>query len=250
MSARTEPFWLSAFLDIAAADHQRTLTFWAAVTGSTVSPARGDDGEFATLEPPDGDAHLKAQRLADAASRVHLDLHVVGPHAAAARAVDLGATVVVDHADLGYAVLRSPAGLTLCLVSHPAARRSSPLAWPGGRSQVDQVCLDVGPAAYDAEWGFWRELTGFEPTPTDPPDGEFRRLDGAGPLRLLLQRLDEDREPGYHLDLSADDRGAEVARHVGLGATVLAEHGQWTVLADPAGTAYCITDRTPVPADG
>lgn len=245
----TEPFWLSAFLDLAADDFEHGVVFWAEVTGSRVSSPRGDADEFATLVPRDGDDHLRVQRLLDGTSGLHLDLHVRDPRAAADRAVELGAREQAGDVDHGYVVLRSPAGLTFCTVAHPASRRSSPVAWPGGRSQVDQVCLDVGPAAYDREWGFWQALTGFAETPTVPPDGRFRRLDGPGPLRLLVQRLDDDRPPGFHLDLSADDCAAEVERHVALGATVHAVHDQWTVLVDPAGSAYCVTDRTPVPGD-
>lgn len=246
MSAH-DPSWTTAFLDLAAADYERGVVFWAEVTGSRVSSPRGEADEFATLVPRDGHDHLRVQRLVDGVSGLHLDLHVADPRAAADRAVGLGATRVADR---GYVVVRSPAGLTFCLVHAPgrAVRRSSPASWPGGRSQVDQVCLDVGPSAYETEWAFWRELTGFAETPTVPPGGGFRRLDGPGALRLLVQRLDEDRPPGCHLDLSADDRTAEVARHVGLGATVRSVHDEWTVLADPAGTTYCVTDRSPVPA--
>ncbi|WP_148614297.1 VOC family protein [Nocardioides rubriscoriae] len=246
MSA-TAPFWLSAFLDFTDHDFERGVVFWAEVTGSRVSAPRGEDLEFATLVPRHGDAVLRVQRLVEGHSGLHLDLHVTDPRAAAARAVDLGAVEVADH---GYVVMRSPAGLTFCFVTHHVSRPPTPVAWPGGRSAVDQVCLDVGPASYDAECAFWQELTGFAPTPTVPPDGEFRRLDGPGPLRILLQRLDDDREPGFHLDLSADDRAAEVTRHQRLGATVTAEHPQWTVLTDPTGTTYCVTDRSPVPTVG
>ena len=67
------------------------------------------------------------------------------------------------------------------------------------------------------------------------------------PIRLLLQRLDVD-APSVtgHLDLACDDRPAEVARHEQLGSTVVADHGGgWTTLRDPAGSLYCVTDRTP-----
>ena len=37
------PFWVSAFLDFAAPDVEVGTTFWSAVTGYDVSPARGDD---------------------------------------------------------------------------------------------------------------------------------------------------------------------------------------------------------------
>lgn len=241
----TYPFWASAFLDLATHDFERGVVFWAEVTGSRVSAPRGDDLEFATLVPRDGDDHLRVQRLADGRSGLHLDLHVTDPRAAADRAVGLGATEATAPTHHGHVVLASPAGLTFCFVSHAASLVASPVAWPGGRSAVDQVCLDIGAAAYDGECGFWQALTGFSPTPIDPPDAQFRRLDGPGPLRLLLQRLGSDRHPGYHLDLSADDRAAETDRHVALGAAVRSVHDQWTVLVDPAGTAYCITDRTP-----
>ena len=50
-----------------------------------------------------------------------------------------------------------------------------------------------------------------------------------------------------HVDLAADDREAEVARLVALGATQLADHEQWgavwTVLADPEGNEFCVGQR-------
>ncbi len=241
----TRPFWISAFLDLPRRDFERGVEFWARVTGSKVSSRRGDEGEFATLVPPDGDDHLRVQRLRDGPARIHLDLHVADPRAAADRAVALGATEDADHADHGYVVLASPAGLTFCFVTHRASVRSTPPAWAGGRSQVDQVCLDVGPAAYDAECTFWHELTGFASTAAR--SAEFQRLDGEGqPLRLLLQRLDDQRPAGVHLDLAADDRAAEVARHVALGAApVRVTDRGFTVLRDPAGSPYCVTDRVP-----
>ncbi|GAA4587490.1 putative enzyme related to lactoylglutathione lyase [Actinoplanes octamycinicus] len=47
-----------------------------------------------------------------------------------------------------------------------------------------------------------------------------------------------------HVDLSADDRDAEVKRLLGLGAAYLAEHDeyghQWVVLQDPSGNEFCV----------
>lgn len=239
----TTPFWVSAFLDLAADDVERGVVFWAEVTGYDVSPRRGPHDEFVTLVPPQGDDYLRAQRLGDGPSRVHLDLHVAEPRTAADEAVGLGASQVADEGD--YVVLTSPAGLTFCFVTHAASTVPPPATWPGGRSQVDQVCLDVGPAAFDAEHDFWERLTGFRATDTTLP--ELRRLDGDGlPLRFLLQRLDEERSAGIHLDLAADDVEAEVARHVGLGARRVRTGSEgWVVLTDPAGSTYCVTPRKP-----
>jgi hypothetical protein len=206
---------------------------------------RGDRHEFATLVPAEGDDYLRVQRVQDGPGGIHLDLHVTEPRAAADRAIDLGATEV---ADLGHVVLRSPGGFTFCMVGRPASRRPPPATWPdGSRSLVDQVCLDIPSNGYDEECGFWEALTGWELT-TSPVSPSFSRLTRpAGiPLRFLLQRLGESSGAARaHLDLAAEDRVREVQRHAALGATVVAEHPQWTVLRDPVGAAYCITDRDP-----
>nr|WP_246378107.1 YigZ family protein [Nocardioides ginsengisegetis] len=238
-------FWMSAFLDLASKDFEHGVLFWAQVTGYRVSAPRGEREEFATLVPPDGDDFLRVQRLGEGPSRIHLDLHVDDPRAEAARAVALGATQVDDH---GYVVMRSPGDLTFCFVRHRSSTRPRPATWPGGhRSLVDQVCLDLPASLADAETEFWHALTGWELSES-PVSRGFRRLERPTgmPFRILLQRLDEPDGPvRAHLDLASDDRAAETARHQRLGATVVQRNDRWTVLTDPAGSAYCITDRDP-----
>ena len=237
--------WLTAFLDLPAAEFDAATAFWSGVTGYAVSPPRGPSQEFASLVPSDGDVHLKLQRLGEGPRRLHLDVHVPDPADEAARAEALGARVV-HQSEHGYVVLTSPGGLTLCLVPHAGARRAAPADWGGHRSAVDQVCLDIAPAAYVRETEFWAALTGWAFVPH--PDEEFDSLarpDGA-PLRILFQLLDDPQERvGAHLDLSSTDRAAETARHEALGARVVSVHEQWTVMRPPAGEVYCITDRTP-----
>jgi hypothetical protein len=240
------PFWVSAFLDFGSGDFDRGTAFWRDVTGYAVSETRGETCQFATLVPPDGDDYLRVQHLEEGPGRIHLDLHVDQPTIAAEAAVELGGHVLVRH-EAGYVVLRSPGGLVFCFVSHPAAHRPAAQTWPDGhRSQVDQVCLDIPPAAYDVEVAFWQGLTGWDLTEVN--EREFERLQPPDdqPLRWLVQRLGDDGGPiSAHLDLAAEDRDAEVARHLGLGATEVARHEWWTVLTDPVGTTYCITRRTP-----
>lgn len=239
------PFWTSGFLDLDPASYDVGVEFWRDVTGWPVSPPRGEADEFATFVPPEGDPHLQVQRLAAGPSRIHVDLHVDDPQVAAEHAVGLGARVV---ADLGHVVMASPGGYAFCLVPHRASVPAPATEWSGGHtSLVDQVCIDVPGELYDREEGFWCELTGsgIEPSPRHP---EFRWLtpaEGHG-ARLLLQRLDDPRgEVRAHLDLSTTDRAAEAARHEALGATRVADFDIWTLLTDPAGLAYCVTDRAP-----
>jgi hypothetical protein len=145
---------------------------------------------------------------------------------------------------LGYVICGSPGGLTFCLVGHPGRRRPGPVGPPGARSLVDQVCLDVPPSQWDAERSFWAALTGWELR--SGARGELAALarpEGM-PLRLLLRRLDDEQYTVTgHLDLACEDRDAEAARHVALGARPVRRTEHWTTLRDPAGRGYCLTRR-------
>lgn len=224
--ASMSPTWLTAFLDIAAGEFEPAAAFWEQVTGYERSAPRGEHDEFATLVPPVGDAFLRVQRIDEGSSGVHVDVHAPAHE---------------------FDVRRSPGGLAYCLVSGTEAVRPEPATWAGGnRSMVDQVCIDIPPAVFDQECAFWAELTGWELY--DVGRSEFRRLRTPAdqPLAVLLQRLDSGDGPvRAHLDLSADDREAEVRRHEALGARVAAVHDGWTVMSPPAGPVYCITRRVP-----
>lgn len=242
----TTPFWVSAFLDLAPETHAAGLAFWRDVTGWAVSPTRGGTGEFVSLLPPSGDDHLRVQRLGSGRSRIHLDLHVDDPRAAADGAVALGAREV---ADLGYVVLRSPGGMPFCFVTHPASTPAPASTWAGGhRSVVDQVCLDLPGELHDRELGFWEAVTGREVAGSSYAEFHRLRRPADQGLELLVQRLDQPLgEVRAHLDLATTDRVAETARHEALGAEVVAERHGWSVLTDPTGAAYCLTDREPRP---
>lgn len=222
------PTWLTAFIDLPVDVYDDGVAFWCGVTGYTVSPSRGEHGEFATLVPPEGDAYLRVQRVVDGPGGVHLDVHAPGQP---------------------FAVRRSPGGLAFCEVSEELSRRPPPTAWPGGHwSIVDQVCLDISAAAYERECDFWCDrmvAAQVESSYFEEFTSLARPLDQ--PIRILLQRVGDDRpQVTAHLDVYTSDRAAETRRHEALGATVLREHEHFTVLTDPTGAAYCITPRDAV----
>jgi hypothetical protein len=80
---------------------------------------------------------------------------------------------------------------------------------------------------------------GFTPE-TDP----VVMLDGPGPI-ICFQKMDgpRPRRNRVHLDIAAPDRLLEVRRLVGLGASVEREADGYTVLNDPEGNNFCVTDR-------
>ncbi|WP_378079203.1 VOC family protein [Actinoplanes sichuanensis] len=227
--------WITGFLD---SPSRVAEPFWEAVTGWSLS-ARRAGGAFATLLPVRGDACLRVQVVGDGPARVHLDLHVDDIAEAAQRVIGLGADPVADLGDV--LVLRSPAGVVFCLVSWQGERvRPS-----GGASVVDQLCLDVPGVVFDREVGFWSAVTGWPVGVTDLPEFSFLVRPAGMGIRLLLQRTGGERA-GVHVDFACVDVDAEVARHVGLGATVVRRvPGDWTTLRDPVGREYCVTGRVP-----
>ena len=239
--------WAWLFLDTPRQDAERSWAFWSEVTGWPVSPTRGEHDEFATLLPPRGDAWVKLQAVAEGAGGIHLDLDVDDVAAAADAAERLGARKIGAIGDT-VVILRSPGGLVLCLTTwHGDAVQVR----DGAADLVDQVCLDCPQDVHDAEVAFWTALTGWRWADVDEPELSVLRRPAGIPFRLLFQRLDDPTGPvRAHADLACADRDATLARHLGAGARMVTVREQWTVMADPVGRVYCLTDRSPTAAPG
>ena len=243
----TDVRWAWLFLDTPLPDASRSWAFWSRVTGWPVSPTRGDHDEFATLLPPRGHAWLKLQAVAEGPGGIHLDLDVDDVAAAADEAEQLGAGRVGAIGD-EVVILRSPGGLTFCLTT-----------WHGDADQVrdgctelvDQVCLDCPQDVHEAEVAFWGALTGWAWADVDEPELSVLRRPAGIPFRLLFQRLDEPTGAvRAHADLACADRDASLARHLAAGARVERVREGWTVMTDPVGRVYCLTDRSPTAPPG
>ena len=242
--------WVWAFLDLAEPGFDAAVDYWSSATATVVSPRRGDHEEFATLLPAEGSAWVKVQRVGGGGG-VHLDLDVQEPlETARDEALGLGAEVLAEVPDddgvLGVVVCRSPGGFVFCLTRWLPHETASGQVRAGARTLLDQVCLDVPEPAYAAELAFWSALTGWEVRQGSVPGfASLLRPDGI-PVRLLLQQLEEgDGAVRAHVDFACLDREAETARHVALGAAVERVEAVWTVLVDPGGRRYCLTDRDP-----
>jgi hypothetical protein len=233
--------WTYAFVDRPAAGFGAACDFWTAVTGTRLSEPRGDRGEFVTLLPESGDACVKVQGVQDGPGGAHLDFAVEDVPGFVREALNTGAELVADHGD--WAVLRSPAGQLFCAVPwHGEASR--PPVVRGTR--LDQVCLDTPPSLHDAEVAFWSALLPeWTSAPGSLPEFHVVRPPAGLPIRILLQRLGEERPASAHLDLACADIEASRAAHERLGATLVHRGTHWRVLRDPAGGTYCLTGRDP-----
>ncbi|MFI5779681.1 VOC family protein [Nocardia sp. NPDC051570] len=110
--------WNRAFIDRPAAVFDEAFAFWTAVSASTLSERGGANGEFATLEPEDDDACLRAQAVGGPGG-AHPDLDVDEPVAARQLARKLGARRM--HRGAHWTVMNDPTGGVHCLTSrHPS----------------------------------------------------------------------------------------------------------------------------------
>ena len=239
--------WAWLFLDTPRHDAAQSWAFWSAVTGWPLSATRGDSDEFATLLPARGDAWAKVQAVDDGPGGIHLDLDVDDVAAAATEAERLGATRIGAIGE-AVVVLRSPGGLTFCLTTwHGDAVQVR----EGATELVDQVCLDCPDDVHDAEVSFWAALTGWTWADVDEPELSVLRRPAGIPFRLLFQRLGEPTGAvRAHADLACAERQSSLDRHLSAGARVVEVRNGWTVMADPVGRVYCLTDRSPTAPPG
>ncbi|MFE9439249.1 VOC family protein [Streptomyces sp. NPDC006602] len=234
--------WTYAFIDRPAQGLARAREFWTAVTDTRLSDPRGEQGEFATLVPTAGaDACVKIQGVADGSGGAHLDFAVEDVAEFVKSAVECGASMAAEHAS--WAVLRSPAGQLFCAGPWNGESVRPPVV---RGSRLDQVCVDVPPSAYDAEAAFWGALLpDWQSLPGSLPEFHVVKPPAGLPIRILLQRLGEERPLSAHLDLACADIGHTEAEHRRLGAELVAHGRHWTVMRDPAGGTYCLTGRDP-----
>ena len=166
--------------------------------------------------------------------QLHVDLLVDGHEAAAARAVQLGATRLADGAS--WITLADPAGHPFDLIQREGI---------GPGMELYAVTLDAPDASALAR--FYAQLLELE-VGYDGPEGA---LVAGSPTSLMVQQIDGYRAPQWpdpaepqqaHLDILVDDLDAGEERALSLGATRLDAGGQtWRVFADPAGHPFCLT---------
>ncbi|WP_030594332.1 VOC family protein [Streptomyces fulvoviolaceus] len=233
--------WTYAFIDRPAELFGQACEFWTAVTDTRLSELRGENKEFTTLLHDGADACVKVQGVVSGPGGAHLDFPVDDVREFTRSALRFGAEMIADHGT--WAVLRSPAGQLLCTMPWHGETTRPPVV---RGSRLDQVCLDIPPSSYDAEVTFWSGLLAdWDSAPGSLPEFHVLKPPPRLPVRILLQRLDEERPASAHLDLACADIEATRTEHERLGATLVARGRHWTVLRDPAGGTYCLTGRDP-----
>jgi catechol-2,3-dioxygenase len=223
-----------------AADITALASFYSELTGGEVVR---DVGDWITIRLVSGQ-EIAFQRAPDHVpprwpsqerpQQFHLDLLVDGHDAAAARAVELGATRLAEGPS--WITLADPAGHPFDLCQRDGV---------GPAMELYAVTLDAPDASALAH--FYAQLLELE-VGYDGPEGA---LVSGGATSLMVQQIDDYQPPQWrdaehpqqaHLDILVDDLDAGEERALSLGARRLDGGGDtFRVFADPAGHPFCLT---------
>jgi len=223
-----------------AADIESLASFYTELTGGDVVRRVPDwitvrlpsGQEFAFQRAPD---HLPPEWPGqERPQQFHLDLLVDGHEAAAARAVELGATRLAEGPS--WITLADPAGHPFDLCQRDGM---------GPAMEIYAVTLDAPDAKALAH--FYADLLELE-VAYEGPEGA---LVSGGPIGLMVQQISGYQAPRWpdpahpqqaHLDILVDDLDPGEERALALGATRLDGGGPtFRVFADPAGHPFCLT---------
>jgi hypothetical protein len=175
---------------------------------------------------------------------MHLDLATTSAahqERLVAQLIESGATPAdVGQGDVPWTVLADPEGNVFCVLEPRETYRDT--------GPVAAVVVDC--AAPRAMARFWGAAIDWDVHEVSDDAVRMRSARGTGPYLEFLRTTGP--VTGWrrlHVDLLADpveDQAVEVARLRSLGAT-LVDVGQgdvsWRVLADPAGTEFCVLGR-------
>jgi predicted enzyme related to lactoylglutathione lyase len=230
-----------------ALDPSSLARFWAAVLGWEITTDEPDEVVVwpAGYSYPDPVAlplvFVPVPEAKSGKNRVHLDLATrSAEHQAAevARLRGLGAAPAdIGQGQVPWAVLADPEGNEFCVLDpRPEYLDTGPVA---------AVVLDCPDPA--ALVGFWELAAGWVRRDVSEKWASLRSPQGVGPYLELLRTPDTKAVKNrIHLDVApfkGDDHEAAV-RHLRDAGAVPADVGQgdvpWVVLADPAGSEFCV----------
>lgn len=239
--------WIHVLLDLPPWATDGGAAFWSAALGGTVGAPWPDHPAFRSIVPGDGQGAYVHLQTGDHGPRVHLDLEVDDPAKAEDVLVSMGARRCI--VTTAWRVMRSPGGLPFCLLPRRPHAAVLPSTFGGHRSRLVQVCIDSPAQLHPEEVRFWRRFVEGDWVASDSVEFAGKILpSGGSPVQFLFQELETGTvmdTTTAHVDLGTDDVEAEVDRLVNLGADHVATYPGWTVLSDPAGMTFCVTENPP-----
>ncbi len=110
------------------------------------------------------------------------------------------------------------------------------------RSRLSTLIIDSQVDSLDEAATFWSKALGHDCLESDLPcAATYTHLDvPEDQPGIMIQKVDHPSR--VHLDIETDNIAAEVARLKTLGATVVKEFEDWTVMHAPTGHNFCVAE--------
>jgi predicted enzyme related to lactoylglutathione lyase len=236
------------WVDLVTGDQAASKAFYTALFGWDYQDFPTGDGTFYSVAQLDAKPVAAIVPLPDPSVPPHWNCYVSveDADAAAARARELGATVVVPAGDVGdsgrLAVIQDPQGAIIS-VWQPGEHFGAGLVNAAGAlSWNDLLTPDV-----EASSAFYRELFGWQIDEVPGSDGRYYSIRNGEIQNGGIMPMPPGGHPAWNLYFAVDATEATIARAGELGAQVVmgpmeVPSGRFAVLRDPQNAVFSVLD--------
>jgi len=236
------------WVDLVSADQDASKAFYTGLFGWDYQDLPIGDGAFYSVAQLEGKPVAAIVPLPDPSVPPHWNCYVSveDADATAARAQELGATVVLPAGDVGdsgrLAVIQDPHGAVLSVWEPREHFGAGLVNVPGALSWNDLLTSDV-----EASARFYRDLFGWQVDEIPGAGGQYWSIANGEIKNGGLMPSPPGGHPAWNLYFAVEDAEATAARAVELGAqTVMGPMdvpgGRFVVLSDPQDAAFSVLD--------
>jgi uncharacterized protein len=236
------------WVDLMAADQDAAKRFYASLFGWEYQDFPIGEGTFYSLALLDGKPVAAVTPLAGEGIPPHWNCYVSveDADAAAARAQELGATVLLPAGDVGesgrLAMIRDPQGAILGLWQPGGHFGAGLVNVPGALSWNDVLSPDVEASAV-----FYRALFGWDIAEIPGAGGQYWSIANGEIKNGGMMPVPPGGHPAWNLYFAVEDTEAAMARAGELGGQIVmgpmaVPGGRFAIVRDPQNAVFSVLD--------
>jgi predicted enzyme related to lactoylglutathione lyase len=236
------------WVDLMAADQDAAKRFYTGLFGWDYQDFPIGEGTFYSLALRDGKPVAAITPLPGEGMPPHWNCYVSveDADAAAARAQEGGATVILPAGDVGesgrLAMIQDPQGAILGLWQPGQHFGAGLVNGPGLLSWNDLLSPDV-----DASIAFYRDLFGWEISGIPGAEGQYWSISNGGKVNGGLMPLPPGGHPAWNLYFGSENAEAVIAQVADLGGQLVmgpldVPGGRFAILRDPQNAVFSVVD--------
>jgi predicted enzyme related to lactoylglutathione lyase len=236
------------WVDLVVEDQDAAKTFYTGLFGWDYEDFPIGDSSFYSVAQLDGRAVAAIVPLPDPSMPPHWNCYVSveDADAAAGRAEELGATVVLPAGDVGdsgrLAVFQDPQGAILSVWQPGRHFGAGVVNVPGALTWNDLLTPDV-----EASAAFYRELFGWEIADIPGAEGQYWSIANGDIKNGGLMPMPPGGHPAWNLYFAVADTEAAMARAGELGGQDVmgpmdVPSGRFAILRDPHNAVFSVVD--------